>query len=194
MKAIDNKTFSNHEVVTLAVYLLGGERQAVDTEDVAVKANELAPGRFTWRKHRDQINLEIIRVYLSDAKKPSKGSYLLGSGNDGWLLTPEGLSFAVERLPDLGRSDLTRAPLSSREQRQRQVERTRMLGSDAFAKFKAQGIQSVTKVEAESFFRLNEYVVDAARERKLSRLVNTYGDDAELGEAVAALARRIRGE
>ena len=41
----------NHEIVTLAVYLLGGERQRVDTEDIAVKANELASGRFTWRRY-----------------------------------------------------------------------------------------------------------------------------------------------
>ena len=38
---------SNHEIVTLAVYLLGGDTQHVDTEAIAVKVNELAPGRFT---------------------------------------------------------------------------------------------------------------------------------------------------
>ena len=41
---------SNHEIVTLALYLLGGDTQYVDTEDIAVKANEVAPGRFTWRR------------------------------------------------------------------------------------------------------------------------------------------------
>jgi len=44
------KGLSNHEIVTLAVFLLNGHSHSVDTEDVAVKANELAPGRFTmWR-------------------------------------------------------------------------------------------------------------------------------------------------
>ena len=42
-----NRELANHEIVTIAVYLLGGEREPVDTEDVAKKANELAPGRFT---------------------------------------------------------------------------------------------------------------------------------------------------
>ncbi len=75
------KPLSNHEIVTVAVYILGGISGAVDTEDVAIKANELAPGRFSWKKYPTQVNLEVVRVYLSDAKKPSKGAYLLGSGN-----------------------------------------------------------------------------------------------------------------
>jgi hypothetical protein len=41
---------SNHAIVTLAVYLLGGETQRIDTEDIAVKANEIAPGCFAWRR------------------------------------------------------------------------------------------------------------------------------------------------
>ncbi|HAB18651.1 MAG TPA: hypothetical protein DCE44_19690 [Verrucomicrobiales bacterium] len=52
---------ANHEIVTLAVYLLGGDTHRVDTEDVAVKANDLAHGRFTWRKYRDQINIDANR-------------------------------------------------------------------------------------------------------------------------------------
>ena len=41
------KALSNHEIVTLAAYLLGGDSKRIDTEDVAVKTNEIAPGRFT---------------------------------------------------------------------------------------------------------------------------------------------------
>ena len=43
------KQLAQHELVTLAVYLLGGDQHAVDTEDVAIKAHELAPGRFSWQ-------------------------------------------------------------------------------------------------------------------------------------------------
>jgi hypothetical protein len=44
MKTAGNKTqkgLTNHEIATLAVYLIGGDAQYVDTEDVAVKANEI---------------------------------------------------------------------------------------------------------------------------------------------------------
>ena len=53
------KTLTNHEVVLLAVYLLGRETSPTDTEDIAVKADELAPGAFKWRKYPAQINMEM---------------------------------------------------------------------------------------------------------------------------------------
>lgn len=71
------------QIVTLAVYLLGGDQQAVDTEDAAIKAHELAPGRFSWRKDPEQIHLELIRVYLSNAKEAHKGALVVGSGRTG---------------------------------------------------------------------------------------------------------------
>lgn len=70
---------ANHEIVTLAVYLLGGDTQRIDVEDVAVKANDLAPQRFTWRKYPNQINLEAVRKRLWDARKSKKGGYLAGA-------------------------------------------------------------------------------------------------------------------
>src|SRR3989338_6764470 len=104
------KNLSNHEIVTLSVYLLGGESKHIDTEEVAVKANELAPGRFTWRRYPDQINIENVRTFLSDAKKSKNGSYLAGSGKDGWILTEKGFDFAQRRTKDLEGADLSREP------------------------------------------------------------------------------------
>ena len=57
----------------------------VDTEDIAVKANELAPGKFTWIRYRDQINIHVIKTHLWDAKSERKGNLLIGSEKkDGW--------------------------------------------------------------------------------------------------------------
>src|SRR5262249_29068086 len=71
---------SQAEIVTLAVYRLGGAQRAIDTEDAAVEAHRIAPGRFSWKKYPDQINLELIRVFLSDAKK---NKLVVGSGRTG---------------------------------------------------------------------------------------------------------------
>src|SRR2546422_2691079 len=105
---------SQFEVVTLAVFLLGGDQRPVDTEDVAVKAHELAPGRFAWRKYPDQINLELIRVFLSDAKKPKNGAMLDGSGDTGWSLTPAGLQWAKKAAGSFPGRDLGRRREESR--------------------------------------------------------------------------------
>ena len=75
MNSTKPKALSNHEIVTLAVFLLGGDSKRIDMEDVAVKTNELAPGRFTWRKYRDQINIKNISTFLYDARKPKNGGY-----------------------------------------------------------------------------------------------------------------------
>src|SRR5712664_633633 len=55
MISVPSKPLTNHEVVLLAVYLLGGETSSVETEDIAVKVDKLAPWTFTWRKYADQI-------------------------------------------------------------------------------------------------------------------------------------------
>lgn len=183
-----SKELANHEIVTLAVYVLGGRTRAVDTEDIAVKANELAPGRFVWRKYPDQINLEIIRVYLSDAKKDAKGLYLSGSGTDGWLLTERGLTFAEKHAKALGSVDLSRETIDPRERSWRRGERARLLSSVAFRKVLAGEINAVSEAEAEAFFRVDAYVAPDMRQRRITRIANAFRDDPTLGKAVSILA------
>jgi hypothetical protein len=135
-------SLANHQIVTLAVYLLGGETKQIDTEDIAVKANILAPGRFCWRKYPAQINIETVRAFLSDAKKTKNGSYLSGVGKDGWLLTQAGLRFALENVNVLQSADLSRNRITAREKKRIRIERERMLSTPAFAKFE-RGSRSV---------------------------------------------------
>ena len=187
------RALANHQIVTLAVYLLGGEGAYVDTEDVAVKANEIAPERFAWRKYADQINIDAIRKRLSDAKKPEKGGYLLGSFKNGWLLTENGLKFAKEKVKDLDEMNLSRKPLGQQERQWRRNERVRLLASDAFQKLKLGKSDMITRQEAETFFRVDDYVVGKARERKMVRILNTFGDDPVLADAVKTLADKVRG-
>ena len=186
------KPLSNHEIVTLAVYLLGGESKAADTEDVAIKANEIAPNRFVWRKYSDQVNLEIIRVYLSDAKKANKGGYLMGSGTDGWLLSRHGLAFAKQHVARLGSGDLAREPLTPKEKAWRRHELARILSSAAYLDYQSKGNESVSFADAEGLFRIDSYVIGKARERKIARIVNTFGDDPDVGPTVLALAKKLQ--
>lgn len=187
-----NGSLANHEVVTLAVYLLGGASQPVHTEDVAVRANQLAPGRFTWRKYPDQINLELVRVYLSDAKKVQKGSLLVGSGSGGWLLSVNGLAFARKNLPRIEAADTSRDNLGVRERRWIRAERARILADPTTEKWRSDGAGAITPQEAEALFRVDEYVRGTARSRKVTRILNTYGDDPELGDALRELAAKVR--
>jgi hypothetical protein len=175
------KQLSNQGLVTIAVFLLGGVSAPVDTEDIAIKANELAPGRFSWRRHKDQINIETVRKRLWDAKRSAT---LAGSEKTGWTLTQQGLQFARRRLPSLGFKAPAQARLSLKERQWRAAERRRLLGSEAFEHFRKNGNEGVQQREAEAFFRLDDYVVGDLRERKIVRIIAAFADDAELGEAV----------
>lgn len=181
---------SNHLIVVIAVYLVGGDSQRVDTEDIAVKANEIAPGRFTWRKYPEQINIETVRKRLWDACKPDKGAYILGSEREGWLLTEAGVRFARRTSNVLPGS---KKRVSLKERAWLKSERDRLLSTDAFQKHKQDDHGEITKRDAESFFRIDNYVKGEARERKLLRVLSAFGDDPELGPAVRRLAAVVRG-
>ena len=166
------KAFANHELVTLAVYLLGGDSKPIDTEDVAIKTNELAPRRFTWRKYPDQINIDTVRKRLWDATKSEKGGLLLGSEKLGWQLTKQGLDFAKARLLDLDGAKLSRPALSFRERQWARRERERMISSDAYLRISAGEADRISTQEAEAFFRIDAYVSPDARRQKIMRTQN----------------------
>ena len=189
-----NKSLSNYQIVTIAVYLLGGDSRYVDTEDVAVKANELAPGRFTWRKYPDQINIHNVGAFLSDAKKPKNGNYLVGSEKKGWLLTENGHRFVRKLIKDLKDFDLSRSPISAEERRWRRLEKDRMLASPAFGKLNSMGENAITAQDAEAFFRVDDYVIGEARKRKVNRALNTFANDPDLSQAVKVLAKKVRNK
>lgn len=185
------KELSNHEIVTLATYLVGGDSRYVDTEEIAIKTNELAPGRFTWQKYKAQINLEAVRKRLWDARRKEKGAYLLGSAKKGWILTEAGLKFSKQHLNTITDTDLSRQSIDPKEKKWRQSEKARLLASEAYAKLQAGGVKTVTKREAEAFFRIDDYVTGDARQQKILRVKNIFGKDSNLGQAISQLASKI---
>jgi len=185
-----NKPFPNIEIVTLAVYLLGGESRYVDTEDIAIKSNELAPGRFAWRKYPEQINIENVRRHLSFAKD-TKMDFLLGSHREGWLLSKKGLKFSKKRVKDLKDTDLFPSPLNSEKILWQCREKTRMLASMAFEKVSNNNTEAITVQDAEAFFRVDDYVTGEKRARKLARIIKNFGHDPDLSKAIKIISKKV---
>jgi len=184
------------ELVTWAVYLLGGDQKRIDTEDVAAKVFELAPKRFSWRKYPQQINLELVRVYLSDAKKSSKGGLLSGSGRDGWSLTRNGLAWLRSARLRLGefqsatydRQTRTRSVDASRSAQ----ERKRLLSLPAWERW-ARGDRVVVSEEAREVFRIDSYATASVREAKITRLRTMFIEDEEISSFLAGLCEAVDG-
>jgi hypothetical protein len=178
------------EAATIALFQRGGEHDLVHTEQVAVTVAQVAPGMFSWEKYPEYIDKELVRVALSDARL--KKRYVVGSHEQGWMLTPSGVKYAAHANELIGTSGPPAPARRGKADQQTARERTRLLASDAHRKFMANQADAVTDDEADAFFRLNVYVRGQARLRKITRMENEFGDDPELGELVTLLAERSK--
>lgn len=182
---------TNVQAVILALYRCGGDQSAIHTEDVAVAANELAPGRFAWTKYPDQISLEHVRVALSDAKKPNNGELVAGDGTQGWHLTPAGRLWAAAqptgtaRVPERQRIDQDTA-------RRIRMERARIMDTDAWASYQAG--KEVGKAEARAVFRASDYLRPDRMRLLIDRQVNLFAADPEMAPFVNAMATAALGD
>lgn len=192
MKKNKIKLLSNTDIVTLALYLAGGDKNYVDMEDIAMAANKIAPGRFSWRKYPEQINLKLVEIRLCEGRNPEKGAYIVGSIKNGWILSEKGLEFVMNHIETSKKEDFARAPMNKKEKTYYHSEIERMLSSAAYIKFKNGNPESVTGFEADAFFRLDEYTTGSARKEKLTRIKNTFGNNPDLHDAIKIISGKVR--
>ena len=103
--------FTNREMVVYVPYSLGGATKRFHTEDIALKCYELWPSAFSWTKHPEFPDKDIVRVALTDARKEKYGFLVDGrtgqtrgqanrtkrrKTGDGWSLTDEGVSWSEQ--------------------------------------------------------------------------------------------------
>ena len=188
------KEIGQSEIVTLAVYQLGGAQRFIDTEDVAIKAFELAPRRFGWRKYPKQINLELVRVCLSNAKKPDKGTLLRGSGRKGWALTATGNKWIEANLKllecdfSLGSNESRRAGSVDTVRTDRESKR---LQSSAAWRQWQENPQSVKATQAKEIFRIDSYTKPDMLSLKIDRLLNLFSNDPEISSFLTDMSQLV---
>lgn len=185
-------TVSKPEIACVALFLLEGHERYIHTEDIAILCNKLAPGRFQWQRHPEQISLDKVRHALNDGKKPAHGRLVMGSNATGWMLTEAGLRHASDRADEVLASDQSGSPLPPKEAGRLRRERERLVASTAFQKAKGGDYDQLTLQDAESFFRVDDYVLGAARERRIVRLLNTFAQDPDISPIATRLADILR--
>lgn len=186
MKTTSTKTLTatvkQLDVVVLAVHALGGDRKSVDTEDIAVKSHELAPGMFTWQKYPGQINLELVRVNLSNAKKKTYGTLLTGSGREGWRLSARGLNWVTSNAKRLLKGGLQWSAESrtagSVDTMRKRREKKRLLASRAWETW--HDSKPISVRDARALFRIDEYSTGKMSEIKVVRLQALFDDDGNI--------------
>jgi len=172
-----NQGYTNRDIVIIAVYQLGGALRHIHLEDVAMKAAELSPRRFCWKKYPDQINLESVRITLKgELGLPNRR--VLGSIRNGWMLTPEGLSWCLARASSGDNQTLV-------DELHREVDRAKRTA--AFSKTIDGRVEEVSTLEVEALLRVNDYFTVRNRRERIVALANAAVLDAQLRLVLANL-------
>jgi len=115
---MNKEELTNVDIVLYALFLLGGTKKKIFTEDIAKKCFEMAKTRFSWRIYPQFPDIEPVRIALFDAQKKKSGELVRGrSGKtsdgkpaDGWIFTPNGVGWINKNLgkiqPLLGKGSL----------------------------------------------------------------------------------------
>ncbi len=175
------------QLVTLALYALNGVKESVDTENIAMKVAEIAPGIFSWRKFKQNIDLESVRKAIAAAGNID--NYVVGSHKNGWMLSPIGLKFSKNNLPEKWSGYIKKRP--DKEQAQIQREKDRLMNTDAYHYYLSHNehdLSIISKTMADDFFRLNNYIDGQTRINKITKIQNLFSNDPELGPLIKILA------
>ena len=174
--------FSKPQLVTIAVALLNRDIAYVDLEDVALKVNNLAPGRFNWRKHPERIDLATVNFALQDARKTKNGGLVVGNNTNGWMLSPAGLKWIktvdLDAICDKNSTEHKKGPISANQE----IERNRLFNTNAYHLFVGGKSKAITLQDFYEFARVNEYFQTKARQRRYAIVANAVIDDDTLSK------------
>lgn len=170
--------YTNSDIAVMAVYHLGGALHHIHLEDVAMKAAQLAPKKFCWKKYPEQINLESVRITLKNELRATNRR-VAGSIRDGYMLTPEGLSWC---LSNTGTEDN-----QALGELRKEVDRAKK--TSTFGKvFTGEGEVSIGDIE--SLLRIDQYFTPRKRRERTLALLNASVLDAELKSALDKVRER----
>tara|TARA_B100000886_G_C20410306_1_gene486711 strand:+ start:152 stop:742 length:591 start_codon:yes stop_codon:yes gene_type:complete len=175
-----NNKFSNQEIVTIALYNLGGGIGSFDIESIAKEADKLAPGRFRWKTDPNMISDSNTWDALSNARKKK---YILQQAKekntDSYLLTEDGVEFARRNLKKVKDFDQgkTRIPISKELYDNTKL---RLISSSAYKKAREDKLEQISQREYNDFFIINDYMKNIKKNEKIQKLKNLFISDKEL--------------
>lgn len=174
---------SNIEYVALAAYLLSAFEKPVDTEDIAIKAHEMAPERFCWKKYPAQINLSAVSKRLYDARTEKHGTLVEGSDKVGWIVTQKGVIWAQKISAEINSSVL----ITNKRVRSSGIvagiqtsERKRISSTKAYVLYSAGKLADISLRDAEHVYRFDDYVDARTRVVKINKAFDIFSNDPDM--------------
>ena len=176
---MSHQELNNPEIVTLAIFNLGGSMNPIELEDVAIEAFDLAPQRFSWKKYKDRIDLRIVLYSVNDAIKPDVG-YVKGNSKHGYMLTEIGLKWI---------SEIENHEIFTKSSRKHSTtdltdkEKIRLQRTSAYKKFIMGEFDRINIIDFREFTRVNDYFPEHVREQKLAKIQHVVKEDKTLHNA-----------
>ena len=190
---IKNK-LSNQEIVTVAIYALGSGIGTFDIETIAVKADEMAPGRFRWKTRPDLISDSNTWDALSNARK--KGYILQQAAQkntDSYLLTEIGIKFSEKNISKIKNFDQSKMRLPVSKEIYENTK-NRLIVTEAYQKAKNSKENEISTREFNQFFRLNDYMKNSQKVEKIQKIKNLFIQDKEFTKVIDKVAVTLTKE
>ena len=183
-----NNKFSNQEIVTIALYKLGGGIGSFDIETIAKEADNLAPGRFRWKTDPNMISDSNTWDALSNARKKK---YILQQSHekntDSYLLTEEGIKFSQANYKKVESFDQSKIrSIVSKEIFDN--TKLRLKSSIAYKKVLENKKSEISLREYNDFFRINDYMKKSQKNEKIQKIKNLFISDKEFKKVVDLIA------
>ncbi len=180
-----NKKIKNIELVTIALYESGGASKCVDTEDIAVKADQIDDQRFKWRKQKYKkfIDRGLVVESLNAARVRKIGSFLEGNDNKGWILTSVGLEFCKKTKNQFGHT-IRKKRLSKVEKNYLTREQIRIENSEAFLKFSKGEIKEINDIDLKNLFKIDDYTSKIDLEKRILHLLDNFKEKDRIFELI----------
>ena len=179
---------SNQEIVTIALYNLGGGIGSFDIETIAKEADKLAPGRFRWKTDPDMISDSNTWDALSNARKKK---FILQQAQekntDSYLLTEEGIKFSKDNIKKVKAFDQGKIRIAVSKEIFDNTK-ARLQSSKAYKKVLENKITEISSREYNDFFRLNDYMKSNQKTEKIQKIKNLFISDKEFKKIIDQVA------
>ena len=188
------KKIKNIELVTIALYEIGGANKTKDTEDIAVKADEIDDERFKWKnkKYKEYIDKGLILDSLKAAKNRVIGSFLKGNDEKGWSLTTTGLEFCKNSKHKFNGVVVRKKRLTKIEKNYLLREENRILNTDAYNKFNNDKKEEINQTDIKKLFKIDDYTTIKDIEKRILKLLDNFPEQHPIYQIINNYKKEVK--
>ena len=188
------KKIKNIELVTIALYEIGGATKSQDTEDIAIKADQIDNERFKWKnkKYKKYIDKGLILESLKAAKNRAIGSFLTGNDDKGWILTPGGLKFSKESKKLFPKIRVRKKRLTKTEKNYLIREQFRIVNTEAYEKHFSNRENQISQIDIKKLFKVDDYTTKKDLEKRILKLLDNFSDQDSIYQIINKYKKEVK--